>query len=121
MALTFEEFEGEKPISSLPYYPLEEHKNRVEIETRLLESGKLFRKYCTAEEGDKMYQYTGEAILDKKGFRGVQADRNVSASNRGLRDPANHTCCRPLQTHTEHLLTILTGKRYLHLRARSIA
>lgn len=78
VTLYFGEFEGTKPISSLPYYPLEEHTNRAEVRARLLESGKLFRQYCTAKEEDRIYKYNGEAVFDGKGFRGVKSDITVS-------------------------------------------
>ncbi|KAL9625328.1 MAG: hypothetical protein Q9160_000391 [Pyrenula sp. 1 TL-2023] len=80
VTLRFEEFEGTKPISSLPYYPLEAHKDRKEIEAQLLARGKLFKTYCTADEDERMYNYNGEAVFDKKGFRDVQASRNEGDS-----------------------------------------
>ena len=80
--LPFEQFQGTKPISALPFYPLEAMSSvkRETIEAKLLKSGRTFRKYCTAEEGDRMYKYKGQAIFDKKGLRDLQAkDPAVSA------------------------------------------
>ena len=77
VTLTFEEFEGAKPIASLPFHPLEENENRDNIEQTLLKRGELFRKYCTAREDERMYSYNGQAKLDRKGFRGVHTDPSV--------------------------------------------
>jgi hypothetical protein len=73
--LGIERFEGPKPISALPYHPFSETKNRRDIEKKLLERGELFRKFCTRREGQQMFNYSGNAILDKKGFRGVQLSK----------------------------------------------
>ncbi|KAM0717829.1 hypothetical protein Q7P37_006161 [Cladosporium fusiforme] len=71
--LSFKYFEGPKPIKSLPYYPLNamEATKRASIEKVLLERGERFKKFCTADEGDRMFQYTGDAIFEQSGFRGV--------------------------------------------------
>jgi len=72
--LSFQAFQGMKPISSLPYHPLEDNDKREEIQTELLKSGKMFRKYCTAEEGDRMYKYSGQPIFNWT----PEEQRNVS-------------------------------------------
>ncbi|PQE26995.1 AAA family ATPase protein [Rutstroemia sp. NJR-2017a BVV2] len=74
VVLSFDSFDGPKPIESLPFYPLSaiELKRRREIETRLWDRGKRFRTFCISGKDNRMYQYTGAAILDKRGF-GIQS------------------------------------------------
>ena len=72
--IEFDHFEGEMPITSLPYYPFELVEQNVVIRANLIKQGKAFRKACIAKQGDRMYEYIGEAIFLKKGFSGVQAD-----------------------------------------------
>ncbi|KAI9697895.1 MAG: hypothetical protein M1820_007682 [Bogoriella megaspora] len=74
VTVDFEEFENTKPISSLPFHPLQEHEKRQEIEAGLFERGQAFRKYCTANLSDRLYGYDGDAILDSVGFRGMVTD-----------------------------------------------
>lgn len=76
--LKFEDFQGTKPISTLAYHPLEEEENRAEIESNLVKRGELFRRYCTAVEGARMFDYSGEAITSKGGLHGSRSDPRVS-------------------------------------------
>jgi hypothetical protein len=67
--LGFNRFRGTKAISSLPYYPLEEVQDRDELKRRLIERGKKYWDYCTAEDDDRRFRCNGKAIADKTGFR----------------------------------------------------
>ncbi|TGJ79015.1 hypothetical protein E0Z10_g9747 [Xylaria hypoxylon] len=70
--LTFERFDGSRPVTTLPYYPLEVHEDYESVQSRLIERGKLFQQYCNAKKESRMFDYKGEAILEKKGFSGMQ-------------------------------------------------
>lgn len=82
LELGVEAFEGPKPITSLPFYPISiiDPERYEEIEKRLRERGELFRKFCTADRDNRMYEYSGDAIFDKQGFRGVQSTSDVDVS-----------------------------------------
>ena len=81
LKLEIEQFYGHKPISSLPYYPLHLNENHEAIKKCLIRRGAEYRGYCTAKQGVRMFEYSGDAIFDKKGFSGVQSDDdNVSLS-----------------------------------------
>jgi len=86
VALSFDSFDGPKPIESLPFYPLSalESNRRTEIESRLLKRGELFRKFCTADRDHRMYEYKGEAIFEKQGF-GVRSDRDDDSDDDSYR------------------------------------
>lgn len=75
-----EGFEGRKPVTSLPYYPLEsmETSELRSIKAKLTARGKKFRKYCEAKEGSRMFEYAGAAIHGMKGFTGMGQDGTVS-------------------------------------------
>lgn len=74
LKLEFEYFEGHKPITSLPYYPLEFKEQRALTEGNLIKRGVEYRQFCTATQGSRMFEYNGEAIYVKKGFSGIQGD-----------------------------------------------
>lgn len=74
LMLKFEQFDGMKPITSLPYYPLELNNDYRAIQKGLIERGRMYRNFCTAKQGSQMFDYNGDAILAKKGFSGVQGD-----------------------------------------------
>ena len=74
LEVTFQSFDGQKPITALPYYPLELVKDRDTLTAKLVERGREFRQYCLLKQGQRMFSYSGEAIFDKKGFSGVQID-----------------------------------------------
>lgn len=76
LRLDFEIFAGQKPITSLPYYPFELNEQRAEIQTQLIQQGKRYREICSAAPGRRMFEYNGHAIFIKKGFSGAQADDN---------------------------------------------
>ncbi|OJD32095.1 aaa family atpase [Diplodia corticola] len=71
-------FGGQKPIVSLSYYPLEANEEqRATIERELLERGKKFRQCCVAPPDERLFQYKGQATLDRKGFRWGFRDPSV--------------------------------------------
>lgn len=74
LRLEIEPFEGHKPVTWLPYYPLDFHPDRESIRNGLIERGKKYRKLCTAKEGSRMFTYKGQAIMGKKGILGVSSD-----------------------------------------------
>jgi hypothetical protein len=73
--LEFEQFDGQKPITSLPYYPFEFHEDCTGVKNRLKERGMQYRKICVAQSGARMFKYLGQAIYGSKGFSG---DENVN-------------------------------------------
>lgn len=74
LKLEFENFDGHKPITSLPFYPFELNEQHILIKDNLIKQGVKYRDLCTASQGSWMFEYSGEAILVKKGFSGVQGD-----------------------------------------------
>ncbi len=79
LRLEFEHFDAPKPITTLPYYPLEFHEKPEEIKERLIARGEKYREYCTAKQGSRMFDYSGEAIFAKRGFSRLD-DGTVSPS-----------------------------------------
>lgn len=77
LKIKLEPFEGPKPISSLPYYPFVENKNRDAITEKLIKRGADFRKYCMAKTGERMFEYLGETIFLKKGIRGMYTEESI--------------------------------------------
>lgn len=83
LTLTFEPFDGQKSIVSLPFYPLHIHESREMIEETLVERGKRFRELCRPrtkkplELGSQMFDYKGNAIFGRKGFSIPGYDSNV--------------------------------------------
>lgn len=80
LKLDFERFDGQKPVTSLPYYPLELNDNHRAIEERLVKRGVKYREFCTTKQGSRMFDYRGEAIFGKRGFSGLQGDDKVCLS-----------------------------------------
>lgn len=82
-----ESFEGRKPITSLPYYPLQYmgESEFSSVKAGLITRGKRFRRYCEAKEGSRMFEYEGDAIHGMKGFAGMNQGGTVSQS-------FHHTC-----------------------------
>ncbi|MCJ1244749.1 hypothetical protein MMC30_001949 [Trapelia coarctata] len=74
LILEFEQFDGHKPITSLPYYPFKFNDQHAKIKERLVERGKRYQRYCRAKQGLRMFDYSGEAVFSKKGFSGIQGD-----------------------------------------------
>ncbi|EXJ82358.1 hypothetical protein A1O3_06171 [Capronia epimyces CBS 606.96] len=74
LQLEFDYFEGSKPITSLPYFPFDLHDRRHAITTALLKRGEKYRALCTATQGSRLFDYRGNAVLEKQGFSGLQGD-----------------------------------------------
>lgn len=72
--LTFEPYEGHRPITSLPFYPFEYHSDISGITATLVERGKKFRMLCSAKEAPQMFEYNGDSMFVKRGFFGSQID-----------------------------------------------
>ncbi|KAL7789035.1 P-loop containing nucleoside triphosphate hydrolase protein [Trichoderma ceciliae] len=68
--LSFEPFEGHRPITALPYYPFELVDDGL-IKEALIARGQTFRQLCTAKDGSRLFEYEGDAVFGKKGFTGV--------------------------------------------------
>ena len=71
LRLDIESFEGTRPISSLPFYPLDYHQELEVLKKRLCERGAKYKRFCTAEEGSRMFDYRGDVVFGKRGFPGV--------------------------------------------------
>ena len=76
LVLEIESFESSKPITSLPFYPLEYHRDLEELQKRLVDRGAKYKRLCTAKKGSRMFDYRGKIILAKKGFSGVSGDND---------------------------------------------
>ncbi|KAF2973235.1 hypothetical protein GQX73_g380 [Xylaria multiplex] len=74
--LRFEHFVGHLPLTALPYYPFNLHEDYDLVRTKLIERGKLFQKYCNANDGSRMFDYKGDAISEKKGFSGMRSEED---------------------------------------------
>lgn len=91
LKLEFEYFDGQKPITSLPYHPFElkEQEQRALIKGNLIKRGVEYRQFCTAIQGSRMFEYNGEAMFVKKGFSGIQGDddKDEDGLSRSTFDP----------------------------------
>lgn len=75
LRLRFDYFEGQKPITSLPFYPVTLLAERHKVEKTLLERGKHYRRIFTdSTTSSRLFEYKGDAILMMRGFSGVQTD-----------------------------------------------
>ncbi|KAL4800787.1 hypothetical protein BDV19DRAFT_352151 [Aspergillus venezuelensis] len=74
LVLTFDQFDVEKPVDSLPYYPLEFHEDPEALKTRLVARGMKYRQLCTAKPGSQMFDYQGYTVFLKKGFSGASEE-----------------------------------------------
>ena len=74
LRLDFENFEGTRPISSLPYYPLDYHQEPKILKKCLVERGAKYRDLCTAKPESRMFDYKGDVVFGKRGFPGVTGD-----------------------------------------------
>lgn len=74
LKMTFDYFDGTKPITSLPYFPFHLHDQRDIITEKLLTQGVKYQQFCTAYQGARLFEYSGNALFVKKGFSGVQGD-----------------------------------------------
>lgn len=72
--LKFEEFDGHKPLTSLPFYPFNLHGDYEAVRTKLIERGRRFREICEANKNSRLFVYRGKTIMEKKGFLGASQD-----------------------------------------------
>lgn len=94
VVLRIDHFDGPKPIAALPFYPLSvfDPDERRQIETRLVERGKKFRQYCMSDQDHRMHEYSGEAILDQRGFRSIQTADDTDVSWAFSKSASSMTC-----------------------------
>ncbi len=79
LTLSIESFEGYKPINSLPFYPLDHHQDPEDLKRRLVDRGAKYKRFCTAKQGSRMFDYKGPVLGNKKGFsRMMGVDGEVS-------------------------------------------
>ena len=74
LRLEVESFDGTKPITELPFYPLDYHQQPEDLKKRLVERGVKYKKVCTLKQGSRMFDYKGDAVFGKKGFSGFTGD-----------------------------------------------
>ncbi|RTE84375.1 hypothetical protein BHE90_001007 [Fusarium euwallaceae] len=77
--LTFEYFDGHLPLTSLPFYPFDLHPKHDAVRRQLIKRGKQFRSICESKEGSRLFEYSGQSILEKKGFSGMRSDEETSS------------------------------------------
>ncbi|KAF1354036.1 P-loop containing nucleoside triphosphate hydrolase protein [Delphinella strobiligena] len=92
--VTIEKFEGQKPLTSLLFYPFELHKDCKTIESILVERGKKFRDLCMAKQGNRMFDYRGDAIAGKRGFTGIRNQNDKSTKQ--VQDTSSSMTMSPL-------------------------
>lgn len=78
--LIFEDFDGHLPLEMLPYYPFQLHPQHADVREELIERGKLFRRYCQAKEGERLFLYDGRAVHEKTGFSNMKQMDEVSSN-----------------------------------------
>ncbi|KAK2734956.1 ATPase [Colletotrichum kahawae] len=65
-----EKFQNQRPITTLPCYPLSYFKGDAnDLRTKLIERGKKFRQLCISPPGKQMFDYEGMARVRAVGFR----------------------------------------------------
>ncbi|KAK7981177.1 hypothetical protein PG989_013634 [Apiospora arundinis] len=69
--LSFDPFDGYLPLTSLDYYPFKLHLKHDSVWEKLVSRGKVFRELCKAKRGLRLFQYDGDAVMEKKGFSGL--------------------------------------------------
>ncbi|KAJ2901775.1 AAA family ATPase [Zalerion maritima] len=86
--LQMDHFEGTKPISALPTRPFTpDMDGYAEIKKDLIERGKEYVRFCTTPPGNRMFSYEGKALLDHKGFRGVNVPPPMQHDDAMTRPP----------------------------------
>ncbi|GAB1313182.1 AAA+ ATPase domain-containing protein [Madurella fahalii] len=70
--LNFDHFDGHLPLLSLPYYPFELHPENDAVRADLIKRGKRFREVCEAKHSQRLFEYKGKAISEKKGLSGMR-------------------------------------------------
>ena len=88
--LLFEEFDGLRPLELLPFAPLDalEDIRADEIKEGLINRGQKFRKICECKDDERLFEYSGQAIPEKKGFSGMKVD----GEEVGILQTANIVC-----------------------------
>ncbi|KAL8692665.1 MAG: hypothetical protein Q9218_002365 [Villophora microphyllina] len=73
------------PVNSLPFYPFRYHQEHDHVKQRLIDRGDKYRKFCTAKQGSRMFDYKGPVLVGKKGFSRMTGendeDDTVTASS----------------------------------------
>lgn len=99
--LLFEHFEGHLPLTMLPYYPFHLHQDYEKVKEELVDRGKRFRRYCQAKEGERLFEYQGNAVSEKTGLSNLRQDEEVSRTR--LFSP----CLQALADFIEYNRTVL--------------
>ncbi|KAL8645451.1 MAG: hypothetical protein Q9210_006700 [Variospora velana] len=86
LRLDIDSFEGSKPITQLPFYPLKDYPNSAELKKRLNKRGLDYKRICNAKEGSQMFGYKGNALVDKGGFSGIRGDKDEINNMTSLSD-----------------------------------
>lgn len=76
LRVDIERFEGQMPINSLPFYPLDYHMEREDLIKRLKARGATYKRVCTTKEGSRMFEYKGDVVGSKEGITGVKANND---------------------------------------------
>ena len=76
LKLDLESFEGLKPVTSLPFYPLEYHPEPEALKKHLIRRGEKYKRFCMAKQGSQMFDYKGDVLVGKKGFSGLVGDND---------------------------------------------
>lgn len=112
------EFEGQKPITSLRYYPLEYHPQSDDLRMRLAERGAMYKTICNTKQGLRMFDYKGEVVFGKKGFSGISRDDDqvcLSGFRKVMSELTEHrTMTRQYQAATKILMTWRALRRNLY-------
>ncbi|KAK8115647.1 AAA family [Apiospora sp. TS-2023a] len=80
VTLQFGEFDGRRPLSSLPFAPLDslDEREADDIKRDLIKRGKIFREIVECKDDGRLFEYSGDAIPEKKGFSGMKFDGDES-------------------------------------------
>lgn len=62
--LYIEYFKGTTSINTLDCFPIEHHRDRTGLRTRLINRGKKYRELCIRKTGAQMFDYNGPTIED---------------------------------------------------------
>lgn len=76
LRVEIQSFEGQVPITSLPFYPLDYHVERERLIRKLRDRGATYKRVCTTKEGSRMFEYKGDVVVSKKGITGLKADND---------------------------------------------
>lgn len=81
--LRIEYFKDKQNISALAVCPLKYHENEKGLRDLLIERGRKYEAYCTADQGKQMFRYNGPIIYQRAGhiFQASDEDENETTSN----------------------------------------